>query len=44
MVAVALIGPFPIRLSGGNLNQDTHTQGEKRKHFVNCMSTEVADT
>ena len=43
MVAVALVGPFPIRLSSGNLIQDTHTQEEKRKHSVNCMS-EIADT
>ena len=43
MVEVAWVGPFPIRLSAGNLMQNIHTREEKRKHFVNCMS-EVADT
>ena len=45
MVAVAFVGPFPIRLSAGNLIKNTHTQEEKkrRKHFENCMS-ELADT
>ena len=43
MVAVALAGPLPIRLSAGNLIQDSHTQEEKRKHFVICMS-EIGDT
>ena len=38
MVAVALVGPLPIRLSAGNLGQNTHTQQEKRiKHFENCI-------
>ena len=32
-----------ISLSAGNLVQNTHTQEEKRKHFVSCMSEE-ADT
>ena len=40
MVAVALVGPFPIRLSAGNLTEHTHSG---KKHFENCI-IELADT
>ena len=43
MVAVALVGPSPIKLSANNLIQNLHTQEEEKKYFVNCMS-EDADT
>ena len=40
MVAVALVGPFPIMLSAGNLIQNTHTQEEK-ENILNCMSEDT---
>ena len=37
MVAVALVGPFPIRLSAGNLIQNTHTQEKKEENILKTV-------
>ena len=38
MVAVTLVGPFPIRLSAGNLIQNTHTLRKNKKNYNMILS------
>ena len=37
MVAMALVGPFSIRFSAGNLIQNTHTQEEKEENILKTV-------
>ena len=39
MVAVALVGPLQIRLSAGNLGQNTHTHTLRKKKEENILKT-----